>query len=149
MGYKVGMINKTTPDTRITYCTTGVLLRHLITQKNLHNFTHVILDEVHERDQEMDFLLLVVRKFLRSNSSKVKVVLMSATIDTDKFAEYFSSPINGRMVAAPVIDIHKNHNSFDIERFYLDHLHKLGVVSFSFLLNRKTFSICWFLICML
>lgn len=61
-------------DTRVTICTTGVLLQHLITKKNMNDFTHVIIDEVHERDQEMDFLLLIVRKMLRSCSRHVKVL---------------------------------------------------------------------------
>lgn len=71
---QVGLDNKTTPNTRLTYCTTGVLLQKLIGAKNMNNFTHVILDEVHERDQEMDFTLLVVRKLLRTNSRGVKVM---------------------------------------------------------------------------
>ena len=41
--------------------------------KNLNQYTHVILDEVHERDQDTDFCLLIVRKLLRTNSPNVKV----------------------------------------------------------------------------
>jgi ATP-dependent RNA helicase TDRD9 len=62
-----------TADTRVTICTTGVLLQHLITKKHMNDFTHLIIDEVHERDQEMDFLLLIVRNMLRSCSQHVKV----------------------------------------------------------------------------
>ena len=62
-------------DTRLLYCTTGILLQKLINNKDMREYTHVILDEVHERDQDSDFALLVVRKFLRSNSSGVKVIL--------------------------------------------------------------------------
>ena len=60
-------------DTRILYCTTGVLLQKLINEKTMKRFTHVILDEVHERDQESDFCLLVVRKLLRTTSRDTKV----------------------------------------------------------------------------
>lgn len=59
-----------------------MLLQKLIREKSLGNCTHIILDEVHERDQEMDFLLIVVRRFLSTNSKHVKIVLMSATINT-------------------------------------------------------------------
>ena len=70
---QVGLDNQSSEDTRLLYCTTGILLNRLITRKNMHEYTHVILDEVHERDQESDFSLLVVKKFLRTNSSATKV----------------------------------------------------------------------------
>ena len=60
-------------DTRLLYCTTGILLNKLIAQKNMREYTHVILDEIHERDQHSDFCLLIVRKLLRTNSTGVKV----------------------------------------------------------------------------
>lgn len=62
------------PDTVLHYVTTGVLLQKLIAQKSLNEFTHIIIDEVHERDQHVDFLLLVVRKFLFLHPSSVKVI---------------------------------------------------------------------------
>ena len=67
------MDSKVSEDTRILYCTTGVLREKLIGKKNMHQYTHVILDEVHERDQETDFALLVVKKLLRTNSPHTKV----------------------------------------------------------------------------
>lgn len=73
VGYQVGRERKVTEDTRITYMTTGVLLQKLIKNKNLNEYTHVILDEVHERDQDIDFAMLVVRKYLRTVSRHVKV----------------------------------------------------------------------------
>lgn len=77
---------KISEDTRLLYCTTGVLMQKLIKEKSLKQFTHIILDEVHERDQEMDFLLIVIRKLLTTNSRGVKVILMSATINTGEVA---------------------------------------------------------------
>ena len=70
---QVGMDRVASDDTRLLYCTTGILLNRLIANKHMREFTHVILDEVHERDQHSDFCLLIVRKLLRSNSSGVKV----------------------------------------------------------------------------
>ncbi|KOC61958.1 putative ATP-dependent RNA helicase spindle-E [Habropoda laboriosa] len=113
VGYQVGLIKHTSRDTRLTYCTTGVLLHKLINSKNMLDYTHVILDEVHERDQDMDFLLLVVRKLLRTNSRSVKIILMSATFEVEKFAKYFSSPLRNKLVPAPIIDIGKQ-NYFNI-----------------------------------
>lgn len=118
VGYQIGMKSCFSNDTRLTYCTTGVLLRKLINSKNMLDYTHIILDEVHERSQEMDFLLLVVRKLLRTNSRQVKIILMSATIDVDKFASYFQSPVKNKLANAPIIDISKR-SQFDINVFYL------------------------------
>ncbi|KAK0080680.1 hypothetical protein PV325_013516 [Microctonus aethiopoides] len=124
VGYQVGLSRHTSQDTRLVYCTTGVLLHRLITTKHMNDFTHIIIDEVHERDQEMDFLLLIVRKFLRSNSRTVKVILMSATFNVDKFSKYFSSYLGKQLVPAPVIDVTKN-NYFDVKDFYLCDLSSL------------------------
>lgn len=70
-----------TDDTRILYCTTGVLLEKLIHTAKQNNplakYTHIILDEVHERDKNMDFLFIVLKKLMTPN---VKLILMSATI---------------------------------------------------------------------
>lgn len=50
-----------------------MLLQKLIRAKCLREYTHIIIDEVHERNQELDFLLLIVRKFLFTNSPGTKV----------------------------------------------------------------------------
>jgi len=91
VGYQVGLdkANKT-PDTRLLYVTTGVLKRMLINKKSMNDWTHIILDEVHERDQDMDFVMLLCKKLLHSNSRGVKIILMSATMNEHKFSEYFS-----------------------------------------------------------
>ncbi|XP_076656930.1 tudor domain containing 9 protein spindle E isoform X2 [Halictus rubicundus] len=73
----------------------------------------------------MDFLLLVVRKLLRTNSRLVKVVLMSATFQVEKFAKYFSSPVRNKMVPAPIVDISKR-SYFNIGIFYLCQMTMLG-----------------------
>lgn len=95
-------------------------------------YTHVILDEVHERDEEIDFLLLVVRKLLRTNSTTVKVILMSATIDVDKFAQYFSTPVENKLLPAPIIDI-PQRSPYNVSIYYIDELENLGNVSIYFL----------------
>ena len=89
VGYQVGLHTMIADSTRLLYCTTGVLLQKLIKTKNMNKYTHIILDEVHERDQEMDFLLIVIRRFLHSNSRNTKIILMSATIDAREFSNYF------------------------------------------------------------
>ncbi|XP_064484579.1 ATP-dependent RNA helicase TDRD9-like [Ornithodoros turicata] len=126
VGYQVGLDNMTSADTRLAYVTTGVLLEKLIGQKEMNAYTHVIIDEVHERDQETDFLLLVVRKFLRSNSRGVKVILMSATIDVAFFTEYFSTSFLNKLEPAPVIEIPGKMKS--VKEYYIGSLHTLGEI---------------------
>lgn len=124
VGYQVGMENKTSKDTRLTYVTTGVLLQKLINNKHMHNFTHIILDEVHERDQEMDFCLLVVRKFLHTVSRDVKVVLMSATFDVTMFGAYFATSINGRLEPAHIVSM--EGKCFPVSEYWVNDLRQLG-----------------------
>lgn len=131
IGYQIGLVNHSGKDTRLTYCTTGVLLHKLINSKNMLDYTHVILDEVHERDQDMDFLILVVRKLLRTNSRSVKVILMSATFEVQRFSNYFSSPVRNNLVPAPIVDIGKK-SFFNVAIYYLCQMCALGPVSISY-----------------
>ncbi|KAL4656333.1 putative ATP-dependent RNA helicase TDRD9 [Arapaima gigas] len=119
----VGLKKVATEHTRLIYMTTGVLLQKLVGNKSLTEFTHIFIDEVHERTEELDFLLLVVRKLLHSNSWFVKVILMSATINCKEFAEYFSTPILGQMAPAYVFEV--EGASYTVEEYYLDDLHSL------------------------
>lgn len=140
VGYQMGLIKNICSDTRITYCTTGVLLHKLINKKHMMDYTHVILDEVHERDEDMDFLLLVIRKLLRTNSTMVKVILMSATIDVDKFAEYFSTPMENKLLPATVIDV-PGGSPYNISIYYLDEMEDMGIVSIYFLSASKRWDV--------
>lgn len=81
----------------ITYCTTGILLQQLQHSPDeiLDNTSHLIIDEVHERDILIDFLLIVIKKVVGQRvmlgKSTPKVVLMSATMDAELFASYFKN----------------------------------------------------------
>lgn len=74
--FKVGLEKEIKSNTILTYVTTGVLLNKLINKKELLEYTHVIVDEIHERDENMDFLLVLLRKFLYMNYLNVKVNLV-------------------------------------------------------------------------
>uniref|UniRef100_A0A8B9JYT9 ATP-dependent RNA helicase TDRD9 n=1 Tax=Astyanax mexicanus TaxID=7994 RepID=A0A8B9JYT9_ASTMX len=118
VGYQVGLEKMATEHTRLIYMTTGVLLQKLVSAKSLTEFTHIFIDEVHERTEELDFLLLVVRKLLHSNSRYVKVILMSATINCAEFAEYFGTPVRTRINPAYVFEV--EGAPYTVEEFYLD-----------------------------
>ncbi|GFR02577.1 ATP-dependent RNA helicase TDRD9 [Trichonephila clavata] len=115
VGYQVAIDSRISSDTRLNYMTTGVLLEKLVNSKRMDMYTHVIIDEVHERNQEVDFALLLVKKFLKINSQRVKVILMSATFDSSEFAQYFSSPSHGN--PAPVLEV--MGKSKDVTEHYL------------------------------
>ena len=81
----------------INYCTTGILLQQLrrMPDEIFDSTSHIIIDEVHERDILIDFLMLVLKKTVSERislgKSVPKVVLMSATIDSEMFSNYFST----------------------------------------------------------
>jgi ATP-dependent RNA helicase DHX57 len=84
VGYIIRGESKTTSDTKITFVTTGVLLRRLQTSggrsddvvSSLADISHIIIDEVHERSLDTDFLLALLRDVLRKRKS-LKLILMS------------------------------------------------------------------------
>ena len=58
VGYQIRLENRVCRTTRLTFCTTGILLRRLESDPDLQDVTHVVVDEVHERTQDSDFLLM-------------------------------------------------------------------------------------------
>ncbi|KAF8312159.1 P-loop containing nucleoside triphosphate hydrolase protein [Cantharellus anzutake] len=96
VGYAIRGESRQNRRTKLLFCTTGVLLRRLTTSGYLSGVSHVIVDEVHERSVDSDFLLLELRELLKHNK-EIKIILMSATINQSIFVEYF----NG----APVLEI--------------------------------------------
>ncbi|KAJ4833074.1 hypothetical protein Tsubulata_001048 [Turnera subulata] len=93
VGYQVRLDSARNEKTKLLFCTTGILLRKLAGDRNLNGVTHVIVDEVHERSLLGDFLLIVLKdlieKQLSHGSPKLKVILMSATVDSNLFSRYF------------------------------------------------------------
>lgn len=91
VGYQVRLNSNFRQDTgRILYCTTGILLRHFQSDPNLLKYSHIILDEAHHRDVNTDLLMNLVKGALKRNLN-LKLIVMSATIDTDMFSKYFDN----------------------------------------------------------
>ncbi|KAM0907466.1 hypothetical protein ACQ4PT_016107 [Festuca glaucescens] len=124
VGYKIRLESKGGKNSSIMFCTNGVLLRLLIgrvtnvqTAQNVtHSFddpimeiTHIIVDEIHERDRYSDFMLAILRDLLPMYPH-LHIVLMSATIDADRFSQYF----NG----CPVIEV--PGHTYPVKTFYLE-----------------------------
>jgi len=88
VGYSIRLDTKVSNQTCLTFCTTGVLLRRLTSDHTLSNVTHIILDEVHERDRFCDFAMIFLRELLPRRPD-LRVILMSATLTAELFKEYF------------------------------------------------------------
>ncbi|KMZ65415.1 putative ATP-dependent RNA helicase DHX36 [Zostera marina] len=94
VGFQVRLESSRNERTKLLFCTTGILLRRLAGDNNLEGVTHIIVDEVHERTLLGDFLLIILKNLVerRSNTSfKLKVILMSATVDANLFTGYFNN----------------------------------------------------------
>ena len=113
------------PGGSINYCTTGILLQQLQHSPDevMDSISHLIIDEVHERDISIDFLLIILKKVMAqrvaNGKSTPKVVLMSATIDTDLFASYFKNNLVGQgTMACPTLSV--PGRTFPVKERYLD-----------------------------
>uniref|UniRef100_A0A1J3J5K1 RNA helicase n=1 Tax=Noccaea caerulescens TaxID=107243 RepID=A0A1J3J5K1_NOCCA len=90
VGYQIRLESKRSDQTRLLFCTTGVLLRRLIEDPNLTSISHLLVDEIHERGMNEDFLLIILRDLLPRRPD-LRLVLMSATINADMFSTYFGN----------------------------------------------------------
>ncbi|XP_020840028.1 ATP-dependent RNA helicase A isoform X1 [Phascolarctos cinereus] len=95
------------PHASIMFCTVGVLLRKL--EAGIRGISHVIVDEIHERDINTDFLLVVLRDVVQAYP-EVRIVLMSATIDTSMFCEYFFN--------CPIIEVFGR--TYPVQEYFLE-----------------------------
>uniref|UniRef100_A0A1A9WLD3 Putative ATP-dependent RNA helicase DHX57 n=1 Tax=Glossina brevipalpis TaxID=37001 RepID=A0A1A9WLD3_9MUSC len=109
VGYQIRLESKMSPSTRLTFCTTGILLRRLNTEPLLQSISHIIVDEVHERSEESDFLLMILKNIL-SQRNNLKVILMSATLNAKLFSNYFGK--------TPVLDI--PGRTFPVKQLFLE-----------------------------
>ncbi|CAN8295276.1 unnamed protein product [Cochlearia groenlandica] len=91
IGYKVRLQSRGGRHTSVVFCTNGILLRVLVGKGGgsyVPDITHIIVDEIHERDCYSDFMLAIIREFLPSNPH-LRLILMSATLDAERFSGYF------------------------------------------------------------
>ncbi|KAJ5366628.1 Helicase C-terminal [Penicillium brevicompactum] len=87
IGFAVRLESKFTQSTPLIYATTGVVVRMLERPEDFQDITHVVLDEVHERTIDSDFLLIVLRRLMEKRP-ELKLILMSATVDAQRFSTY-------------------------------------------------------------
>uniref|UniRef100_A0A915K0Z1 ATP-dependent RNA helicase DHX34 n=1 Tax=Romanomermis culicivorax TaxID=13658 RepID=A0A915K0Z1_ROMCU len=90
IAYQIRFEKTKTKATKMLFLTEGLLLRQLSSDPDLNNYSVIILDEIHERHLHGDFLLGILKRLIQRRSSDLKLILMSATINIDLFAHYFS-----------------------------------------------------------
>nr|XP_006813407.1 PREDICTED: uncharacterized protein LOC102802762 [Saccoglossus kowalevskii] len=114
VGYQIGGESRVSPCTQIIYATTGFVLQKLMHIPSvLEKYTHIILDETHERKIEGDILSLILK--LLMGNHRIKIVIMSATLQSNLFASYFI----GGAGTAPILVSGRQHQ---IDFIYIDDL---------------------------
>ena len=88
VGYQVRFENHTGPETKIEFITEGVLLRRLQDDPRLANVGAVLFDEFHERNLMSDLALGLIKKLQCIERTDLKIIVMSATIQTGPIARY-------------------------------------------------------------
>ena len=111
VGYQVRFADKTSPGGSIKLMTDGILLAETQRDPQLHAYDTLIIDEAHERSLNIDFLLGYLRQLLPKRPD-LKLIITSATIDANRFAEHFA--LGGK--PAPVIEV--SGRLFPVEQRY-------------------------------
>ena len=113
IGSKIRFRDQTAPETCIKVMTDGMLLAETQTDADLLEYDTIIVDEAHERSLNIDFLLGYLR-LLRRKRPELKVVITSATIDTETFSKAFDG--------APIIEVSGRMFPVEVRYWPLDEL---------------------------
>jgi len=117
VGYQVRFREKLNRDGIIKFMTDGILLAETTHDRNLNAYDTIIIDEAHERSLNIDFLLGYLKQLL-SRRPDLRIIITSATIDTEKFASHFDN--------APVIEVSGRSYPVDVEYQPLDEDEETG-----------------------
>lgn len=124
VGYQVRFDAKIPkPAGSITYCTTGILLEQLKHDADgiMDRVSHLVIDEVHERDLNIDFLLIILKKAIKARREAGKpvprVMLMSATLDAKMFSEYLTRDSGHQTIPCPSLSV--PGRTFPVKERYL------------------------------
>ncbi|KAJ9124292.1 DEAH-box ATP-dependent RNA helicase prp43 [Naganishia vaughanmartiniae] len=114
VGYSIRFEDMTEPGTTmLKYMTDGMLLREAMNDPKLERYSTIILDEAHERTLATDILMGLL-KDIAKNRPDLKIIVMSATLDIEKFAKYFGDGTESGK--APVVRV--SGRTFPVETFY-------------------------------
>ncbi len=96
VGFKIRFSDRTSPDTYVKFVTDGILLAEMQGDPLLRGYDTIIVDEAHERSLNIDFLLGCLKR-IAPKRRDLRVIISSATLETDRFAKFFEG--------APVIEV--------------------------------------------
>ena len=88
VGYSIRFDDKTSQSTILKYMTDGMLLREAMHDPEMSRYSCIILDEAHERTLATDILMALLKEIARRRPD-LKIIIMSATLDAQKFQRYF------------------------------------------------------------
>ncbi|KAI8606848.1 P-loop containing nucleoside triphosphate hydrolase protein, partial [Chytriomyces sp. MP71] len=101
VGFCVRFETVAAPDSKIVYMTDGALLRRIASSSLADVADVVVLDEAHERSLETDLLFGILKERMASSQPRLRLIVMSATLDMDKFSAFFGDApvftVPGRM----------------------------------------------------
>jgi len=120
VGYKVRFQDRLSRDASVKLMTDGILLAETQTDPQLLAYDTIIIDEAHERSLNIDFLLGYLRQLL-PHRPDLKVIITSATIDAQRFADYFASakgPAPIIMVSGRMFPVEQRYRPYEESRNY-------------------------------
>ncbi|PXF41069.1 Pre-mRNA-splicing factor ATP-dependent RNA helicase DEAH1 [Gracilariopsis chorda] len=89
VGYSIRFEDCTSDQTVIKYVTDGMLLREFLSEPDLKAYDVILIDEAHERSMSTDIVMGLIKDISRFRGDDVRVIISSATMDTEKFSSYF------------------------------------------------------------
>ncbi|CDZ98088.1 p-loop containing nucleoside triphosphate hydrolase protein [Phaffia rhodozyma] len=113
VGYSIRFEDMTSPNTFLKYMTDGMLLREAMNDNTLSRYSTIILDEAHERTLSTDILMGLLKE-IATRRKDLKIIIMSATLDSLKFQKYFGDGTDAGK--APLLKV--SGRTFPVETFY-------------------------------
>ena len=109
VGYSVRFDTVVSGKTRLKYLTDGMLLRELMMNKKLEEYSVIIIDEAHERTILTDLILGFLKTLIHGERPDLKLIVMSATLQAERFSAFFDS--------APILFV--EGRKFNVSEYYL------------------------------
>jgi ATP-dependent RNA helicase DHX36 len=116
VGYQVRFESSVCAGTRLLFCTSGILLRRLHSDPTLEGVAVVVVDEIHERDCNSDFILIILKQLLAYTRPDLRLVLMSATVEAGQFQNYFREVNPGQL--PPLVTI--EGTTHPVDEYFLE-----------------------------
>jgi pre-mRNA-splicing factor ATP-dependent RNA helicase DHX15/PRP43 len=126
VGYSIRFEDATSPKTFLKYMTDGMLLREAMNDHMLERYSTVILDEAHERTLATDILMGLLKEIAKRRPD-LKIIVMSATLDAEKFQRYFGDSETNAI--APLLKV--PGRTFEVEVFYVPEPEPCALFSFA------------------